>query len=219
MPSQPLSALSATGTSTLPEPIGRVPSSAMTGRRRGAWSLLASCCVFAALGCGDAGNGAPSAAPHGGSALQSGTLQKWPEAKAHLLLDVRDSVAAVHVGAARRSGLDAFWSVASTSKTGGTAFFYADFFRPEKETRVALSPLPRVSSIRDASTLDYSRESVGPVAVGGVVVIEHVPTRRYLALVLDAVTPTDPKTAGAGPYAYADVTWYLSEDGDFSAAR
>jgi hypothetical protein len=67
---------------------------------------------------------------------------------------------------------------------------------------------------------DYSPVSVGPVPVGAIVLVHHLPTGRYLALVLDAIEPVDPRSAGAGPYGYADVTWYLGEDGavDFSAA-
>jgi hypothetical protein len=35
-----------------------------------------------------------------------------------------------------------------------------------------------------------------------------------------AIHPTDPRTAGAGPYAYADVTWYLTglDQVDFATA-
>ena len=78
-----------------------------------------------------------------------------------------------------------------------------------------------MKEIRDATRFDYSDTSVGPVPVGGIVLVEHVPTGRYLAIVVDAIEPVTTPTAGAsGPFAFADVTWYLTADGtaDFSAA-
>lgn len=151
----------------------------------------------------------------------AGVVERWAEATTHLAVDfAADGAPTVSVGAARASGLDAFWSIASTTRTSGTGFFYGDPFRTHKETRVARPDVARLQDLRDASALAYTTESVGPVDVGGIVVLEHAPTQRYLALIVDAIEPTDPRTAGAGPYAYARVRWYLSEPGrgDFRAA-
>ena len=153
--------------------------------------------------------------------LHTGKVRRWPEATRYLRFDTSGDVPTVDMGAPRSSGLDAFWSIASTNPAGG--FFYADAIRGTDETRIAHPEgVTHVSEIRDASALDFVRESVGPVPVGGIVVIEHVPSRRYLALVVDAIDRVDdPHAAGAGPYAYADVTWYLTEPGqsDFGLVR
>jgi hypothetical protein len=144
--------------------------------------------------------------------IATGTIRRWPEATEHLRFDVSSSAISADMGAPRPAGLDAFWSIASTEP--GSGFFYSDAIRGTSETRVAhAANVRRVAEIRDASALDFTRESVGPIAVGEIVVIEHEPTRRYLAIVVDAIEPTDPRTAGAGPYAYADVTWYLTPPG------
>lgn len=192
------------------------------------WRALAL--VSFAVGCGAAGPEEPPAkleiagslpAPPSKPTIRSGKVRRWPEATRYLRFETSGDVPVVDMGPPRTSGLDVFWSVASTNP--GSGFFYADSVRGTEETRVAHPEnIERVSEIRDASALDFVRDSVGPVPVGGVVVIEHTPTRRYLAIVVDAIERAeDPQNAGAGPYAYADVTWYLTEPGqhDFGLAR
>lgn len=194
----------------------------------------ATAIMVAALGAGCSSNadGGDEARHRNGAGTEtkaevvSGTLRRWGEASTYLNVDfTEDGAPTVTLGHARTEGLDAFWSIASTNKTnpeGSTGFFYADAFRGRQEARVArASGLAKIAELTDASALAYSAESVGPVPIGGIVVIEHAPTRRYLALVLDSIEPTDPRTAGAGPFAYADVRWYLSAAGsvDFSSAR
>lgn len=167
--------------------------------------------TVASMSCGAAGEA--EEAPREAVFAASGKVTRWPEAMKHLHVAF-DGEGEVHValGDARPSGLDAFWSVASTRP--GSGFFYADSIRGTAETRVAYAELARrVDDIRDFSRLAFTHESVGPVPVGGIVVVEHGPTGRHLALVLDAIEPTDPRTAGPGPYAYADVSWYLSAEG------
>lgn len=192
--------------------------------------------VLAALGCSsaspDAGEppvttseaaaarpGAP--ATSSGSTIHTGKVRRWPEATQYLRFETSGGPPTVDMGAPRTSGLDAFWSIASTNP--GAGFFYADSIRGTEETRVAYPEgVAHVSEIRDASTLELVRDGVGPVPVGGIVVIEHAPSRRYLAIVVDAIEKAgDPLEAGAGPYAYADVTWYLTAPGqsDFGLAR
>ena len=147
-----------------------------------------------------------------------GHVRGWPEATRHLRVELGEH-ATVEIGEPRPTGLDVFWSIASTNP--GAGFFYSDAIRGTSETRVAHAvSARRVSDIRDASALDFTRDSVGPVPVGGIVVIAHEPSGRHLAIVVDAVEPTDPRTAGAGPYAHADVTWYLTPPGvtDFGGA-
>lgn len=152
---------------------------------------------------------------------KKGTLRHWPETTAYLLVNLEQAPATVELGPSRPTGLEAFWSIAST-QPGGSGFFYSDAIHKADETRVAYAAsVRRVQDIRDASTFDYSAVSVGPVPEGGIVLVHHLPSNRYLALVIDRIEPTDARTAGAGPYAYADVTWYLTEEGggaDFSAA-
>jgi hypothetical protein len=155
-----------------------------------------------------------------GGTVETGTVRRWPEAIAHLSMDVDAHPPAVAVGPPAPSGLVAFWSIASTSGEG-SGFFYSDTFRAVTETRVAhVTSTRRVADIRDAGAFDYSHAVVGPIPRGEIVLVHHVPSARYLAIVLDRVEPTDPRDAGTGPYAYADVTWYLTEPGsaDFSAA-
>ena len=183
------------------------------------FSTLLTGCVASSEGSGHEGPLAASFAPSPKAAITTGKMQRWPEATQYLRFDVSDAAVRADLGAARASGLDAFWSVASTNP--GSGFFYADSIRGTRESKVAYAAgVTSVREIRDASLLDFRSESVGPVPVGGIVVIEHAPTHRYLALVLDAMEPTDPRTAGAGPYAYADVTWYLTPpyETDFGAA-
>jgi hypothetical protein len=156
--------------------------------------------------------------------VQTGQLRRWPEAQSHLSVsvDADTELASAALGPARPSSINAFWSIAST-KGAGSGFFYAE---PPRDgvlgatSQVALARSARVQDIRDASALDYSEASIGPVPPGGIVVVHNPATRRYLALVVDTIEPVDPRTAGAGPYAYADVTWYLAEAGsaDFSSA-
>lgn len=180
------------------------------------WSLAIASVLVASCGSGDQPIAVTSAtvAP----SLATGQVRGWPEATRHLRVELGEEITAV-VGDPRPTGLDVFWSIASTRP--GAGFFYSDSVRGTSETRVAyVSSARRVSDIRDATRLELGRESVGPVPVGGIVVIEHTPTGRYLAIVVDGIVPTDPWTAGAGPYARADVTWYLTEPGasDFSSA-
>lgn len=185
---------------------------------------LASGCGSADASDVEARGARTGAAAENAGRVTSGTLRHWGEASTHLNVEFgADGAPTVALGAARGEGLDAFWSVATTDKaTGGAGFFYGDAFRARKEARVArASAIASIAELGDASTLAYSTASAGPVPVGGIVVFEHAPTRRYLALVLESIEPTDPRTAGAGPYAYADVRWYLSAEGsaDFSSAR
>jgi hypothetical protein len=185
--------------------------------------LAAAGLAVTLLGCGGARE-PPSAQTDGTSNAtppQQGTIRQWPEATAYLLVDVDRQPATVELGPPRATGLDAFWSIAST-EGGGSGFFYSDAVHGADETRVAYAANVRsIRDIRDASRFDYSAASVGPVPVGAVVLVHHLPSDRYLALVLDVVEATDARTAGAGPYAYADVTWYLGAPGvaDFSATR
>lgn len=179
---------------------------------------------MAAVGCGDDSpveptRSAPSSPTSSAKPPQKGALRRWPEATSYLLVNLDEQPATVALGPARLSGMDAFWSIAST-RAAGSAFFYSDLVRGTGETRVAAAAgVRRVHEIRDASTFDYSAGAVGPVAVGGIVVVHHLPSDRYLAIVLDAIESVDAR-AGTGPYAYADVTWYLTESGgaDFSSA-
>lgn len=178
--------------------------------------------AFVLAGCASVADPPTSASRAATAAMpvQSGRVERWPEATAHLVVTVDGERASVAVGAEPASGLAAFWSIASTGG-GGSGYFYSDAVQGRSDTQVAFaSGVARVQDIRDASTLDWSHPSVGPVERGGVVLLHHVPTDRYLALVLDAITPLDPRTAGAGPYAVADVRWYLSEPGtsDFALA-
>lgn len=150
----------------------------------------------------------------------AGHVERWPEATSHLVVTVDGDHVSVAVAAQPASGLVAFWSIASTAGSG-SGYFYSDAVQGRSDTSVAFaSGVRRVQDIRDASAFDYARPSVGPVERGGIVLFHHVPSDRYLALVLDAITPLDPRTAGAGPYAVADVRWYLTEPGtaDFSLA-
>lgn len=150
----------------------------------------------------------------------SGRVERWPEATRHLNVTLEGDRASVTLGEATASGLTAFWSIASTAGDG-SGFFYSDAIQGRSETRVAhAAGIRRVQEITDASAFDYSRSTVGPVEPHGIVLVHHVPTDRYLAIAIDALVPLDPRTAGAGPYAYADVTWYLTEPGSasFSAA-
>lgn len=145
-------------------------------------------------------------------ALASGRITGWPEATRHLLVTFDADGASAELGAPRETGLDAYWSIASTVEPKG-GFFYADVFRAQGETRVAHAKARSPDEIDDLSALDWSTDVVGPVPVGGVVVVEHRPSRRYLALVLERIEATDPRTAGAGPYALADVTWHITAEG------
>ena len=182
--------------------------------------MVSAATVLSACG---SGADTPSATPVSTAApVQTGKVERWPEASEHLSVDFDSEPAHAALGAARPSGLDAFWSVASTTGAG-TGFFYADSFRDSNETRVAHLPsVHRVTDIHDAAAVDYSHTSVGPVAPGEVVLVHHVPSGRYLALVIDTIerAPGNAHSTGAGPYAYANMTWYLAAAGsaDFSAA-
>jgi hypothetical protein len=119
------------------------------------------------------------------------------------------------------SGLNAFWSIASTEGTG-SAYFYAehppDAGATDTSRIVYAASATRVQDIRDASTFDYSHDSVGPVPPRGIVLVQNLASRRYLAIVIDAIAPADPHDAGAGPYAYADIRWYLTSEGSANLA-
>jgi hypothetical protein len=169
-----------------------------------------------------AGSGANPAAP-----VETGTIARWPEATSHLdvVMDSASGSARVNVDptAAPGAALTAFWSIASTSSNGGSAFFYAvhppDGVDSGASRIVYAAGATSVQGIHDASSFDYSHDSVGPVPVGGIVLVQNLASRRYLAIVIDAIEPADPRTAGAGPYAFADIRWYLtSEDSPSFAA-
>jgi hypothetical protein len=153
--------------------------------------------------------------------VQKGDVQRWPEATMHLRLavDPASGAATVDLVNGFPPGLGAFWSIAST-KGAGSGFFYSEP-APNGESLVALASVARVQDIKDARALDYSQPSIGPIGPGGVVVMHHPATDRYLAIVLDAIEPVDPRTTTTAPWAYADVTWYLAAPGsaDFSGAR
>jgi hypothetical protein len=168
-------------------------------------SLAASCQGAATEMSVDDGQGPP---------VESGSLARWPEATAHLSVDV--DAARVALEPKTPAGMSAFWSIAST-KDGGSGYFYA-----VGASRVAwASSASRVQDIRDASALDFGADTVGPVPPGGIVVVQYLPSRRYFAIVIDTIERTDPLTAGGGPFAYANVRWYLTSDGSasFAAAR
>lgn len=184
--------------------------------RPNARALLPYVLAFTLLGCGSADDDASSAEVPGNEVtsvrVAHGTIHQWPEATEYLDVDLSTTDVTVEIGPARPSGLDALWSIATTNP--GSGFFYSDAVRGGSETRVAHAyTFSRVTDIHDATKLSFTRDSVGPVPLGGIVVVEHAASHRYLAIVLDAITPVDPRTAGAGPYAYADVTWYLTDEG------
>lgn len=179
-------------------------------------------CALLLYGCGDRASDAPAStlASTAARPVLTGRVERWPEATAHLLVSIDGARASADVVASPGLGLVAFWSIASTSGAG-SGFFYSDAHLGRSETRVAYAAgVARVQDIRDASRFDGSQPSVGPVAPPGIVLVHHLPSDRWLALVVDAIVALDPRDAGAGPYAYADVTWYLTEPGsaDFSAA-
>jgi hypothetical protein len=107
----------------------------------------------------------------------------------------------------------------ATTVGDGSGFFYAQRVTND-DTRVAHAAVSRVKDIRDARAFDYSQDSVGPIPRGGIVLVHHPASGRYLALVLDAIRPATLQADPIAPYAYADVTWYLTAPGsaDFSAA-
>jgi hypothetical protein len=176
-------------------------------------ALVSSACS------GGAHDEATSPAPSVAKRVEHGSVRRWPEATTFLSVDVDVVPPSTLFGPAHPSGLVAFWSIATTAE-GGSGFFYADTFRATPETELALaSGVRRVGEIHDAAAFDYAHASIGPVRPGEIVLIHHRPSARYLALVLDAIEPAE-VTAGPGPYAYADVTWYLTAagDADFSGA-
>ena len=186
--------------------------------------VLVSTCALLCSACADDAEPSTGASSTrtSGAAVQTGVVEHWAESSEHLTIDLDSQPARVVLGAARPSGLDAFWSVASTAGAG-TGFFYADGFRASGETQVAHLPsVHRVQDVHDAGAVDYSHAAVGPVAPGEVVLVHHIPSGRYLALVIDTIVqaPGDARTLGAGPYAFATMTWYLTAAGsaDFSAA-
>lgn len=190
---------------------------------RGARCLLLAGALLTSACSAETTAPAPATTHAAASPVQRGQLRAWPETTTYLNVDLLDpNVAAVELGPGRPEGLSAFWSIASTYGAG-SAFFYSDLFRQARETRVAhAATVRRVQDIRDAAAFDYSLTSVGPVPAGGVVLVHHLPTARYLAIVVDAIEPVaDPRLAGAGPFAFANVTWYLTAAGsaDFSMAQ
>jgi hypothetical protein len=153
-----------------------------------------------------------------GPPVQSGKLDRWPEATKHLSVAVDASgTATVGLVDGRPEGLGAFWSLATT-KGAGSGFFYSAPLSGDSE--VARASVSRVQEIVDATQLDWSHESIGPIPEGDIVVMRHPATGRYMALVIDAIDAVDPRTTSASPWAYANVTWYLAAEGsaDFSAA-
>jgi hypothetical protein len=155
--------------------------------------------------------------------VQTGKVLHWPEATSHLHVEADPDAgsARVDLDPTPAPGLSAFWSIASTEGSG-SAYFYAehppDAGAADTSRIVYAAGATRVEEIRDASSFDYSHDSVGPVPVGGIVVVQHLESRRYLAIVIDAIAPVDPRTAGAGPYAYADIRWYLTSEGSANLA-
>ena len=154
-----------------------------------------------------------------GPPVQTGRLERWPEATKHLGVAFDASgTATVGLVDGRPEGLGAFWSIAST-KGAGTGFFYSAPLSGDSE--VAHANVSRVQDNVDATRLDWSHDAIGPIPAGDIVVMHHPATGRYLALVIDAIDAVDPRTTSASPWAYANVTWYLAAEGsaDFSAAR
>lgn len=140
-----------------------------------------------------------------------GALSGWAEASEHLRIDIDGSGdgAVASLGPPAPSGLDAYWSIASMATGEGphvaaTAFFYGDWVRGTHETRVAWVDDP--AKLADVRTLAFSEQSAGPVPEGSMVVIEHRPSGRWLALALDRIVPTERQ---APPLAVASVRWWL----------
>jgi hypothetical protein len=72
-----------------------------------------------------------------------------------------------------------------------------------------------VSDIGDASTLDFEDIYIaGPTSEGHMLLAHHVDSGAYLALRFDQVV--EPGKVDSSLGAYADVSWYLTYDGDFS---
>jgi hypothetical protein len=166
------------------------------------------------LACSSVSNGQPSNVP--AAPVQSGQLAHWPEATTHLrvLFDRDGGRASVDIddrGSPLAADLGAYWSIAST-RGGGSGFFYGS--KIARATSVS-----RIQDISDASAFDYSQPAVGPVPPGGIILVKDDAENRYLAIVLDAIHPVDdPSAAGAGPFAYADIRWYLTSHGSASFA-
>jgi hypothetical protein len=194
-----------------------VGRSLVRGLARAMVAVLTSMLLY---GCADEAPSSPASPRVSGPPVQSGKLLHWPEATTYLNVNFAGQPPTVELGAARPSGLGAFWSVAST-RGAGSGFFYGNTRESDNDTSVAVATSAgRVAEIHDASAFDYSRGAVGPLGPGGIVLFRHAPSGRYLALVIDAIEPADPHGAGAGPYAFAYVTWYLTADqsADFSNA-
>jgi hypothetical protein len=173
----------------------------------------ASLVALTALGCG-----APDAhSPPPDAPITGGALSGWPEASAHLHVTGTGAATSLAWSDARAaSGLDAFWSVASTAP--GRGFFYGDsFFTNPGTTRVAsVEPGRHIADVRDAESLTYDA-AVGPVDVGRVVVLHDTASGQYLALEILRIYPAkSPDTSSGGPFAFADVVWALSGTPDFS---
>jgi hypothetical protein len=187
--------------------------------------ILVAAAAALVVGCSGGGEvGVPerpsTTAPARTVIAPSGRLSYWPEATTHLRVSLDGDAPRVELDAGPTRGFTAFWSVAST-RDGGSGFFYSDAVGGGSETVVSVAKDVRdVAAIHDATVFPTTRAPVGPVMPGQIVLVHHLPTDRYLALVLEKVTPLDPHEAGAGPYAYAEVTWYLGEPGavDFGAS-
>lgn len=114
-------------------------------RRMVPWMVSAAAVLCA---CGSSAETPSAPQPSTALPVQTGKVERWPEASEHLSVDFDREPANAVLGAARPSGLDAFWSVASTTGAG-TGFFYADSFRDSSETRVA--HLPSVHRVTDTT--------------------------------------------------------------------
>jgi hypothetical protein len=78
--------------------------------------------------------------------------------------------------------LSLWWSIAElgTDGRGGALWFYAGNGATEVAHVAASSP----AAIGDASALSYASWSIGPVEVGEIAVYHHLPTDRYLAVLV-----------------------------------
>lgn len=185
----------------------------MHGRReeRLARAIGGAGLVACAMGvaCSAPSEAPPSSELAGAELPLHGAVSGWAEASEHLRIALSDGAAVASVGPAAPSGLDAYWSIASVGSPDGppvtaTAFFYGDWVRGTHETRVAWTEDPM--KLADVRALAFSEQSAGPVPEGSVVLIEHRPSGRYLALSIDHITPTG---RAAPPLAEASVRWWL----------
>src|SRR5690606_40186009 len=73
----------------------------------------------------------------------------------HLRIDLTAAPITADVGAPRREGLDAFWSIASTAPVAA-GYFYSDAVRGTSETRVAEAS--DVASVREIRSEEHTSE-------------------------------------------------------------